>query len=238
MAVAALGIQWCSVTPAQAETAADPASVQSAGISERTDIKGTLDDSLRLLTIQHLWRIGLRDKTQRELGGPFFSDYRRAVKMPRQWADGDGKLMNYVGHPGEGAAAGFIWLSHSRSGRQPFSMTRSYWKSRLAATAWTTAYSLQFEIGPLSEASIGNVGMTSKTIGWTDYVMTPAGGLLVMVGEDALDRFVISKLDNRFGSSLATAAVRMFLNPSRGLANVAAMRAPWHRTSRPFRRER
>jgi hypothetical protein len=157
--------------------------------------------------------------------------------MPHQWSDGDGKLMNYVGHPGEGAAAGFIWLSHSRSGRQPFSMTRSYWKTRLAATAWTTAYSVQFEIGPISEASIGNVGMDSRTAGWTDYVMTPVGGLFIMAGEDALDRFVISKLEDKFNLPLTTAAVRMFLNPSRGLANVASLRAPWHRESRPFPRE-
>lgn len=237
-ALAALMVFGCFAQQAHAQTLTAPPSFQPSGGNDRTDIKGAVTDSLRLLTIQHLWRIGLRDKTRNELGGPFFADYHRSVKMPQQWSDGDGKLMNYVGHPGEGAAVGFLWLNHSRAGRQPLSMTRAYWKSRLAATAWATAYSVQFEIGPFSEASIGNVGMNSKSIGWTDYVTTPVGGLLVMVGEDALDRFVISKLENRVDSPLTTAAVRMVLNPARGLANVAAKRAPWYRSSRPFRAER
>lgn len=56
---------------------------------------------------------------------------------------------------------------------------------------------MQFEIGPLSEASIGNGGMNPATTAWTDYVMTPAGGVVWMAGEDGLDRFVIRKLEGR-----------------------------------------
>jgi hypothetical protein len=31
--------------------------------------------------------------------GPFFKDYQRSVRIPKAWSDGDGWLINYVGHP-------------------------------------------------------------------------------------------------------------------------------------------
>ena len=46
-------------------------------------------------------------------------------------------------------------------------------------------YSFQFEFGPLSEASIGNVGLRPNTTGWVDHVITPVGALGFMVAEDA-----------------------------------------------------
>jgi hypothetical protein len=35
--------------------------------------------------MQRSLRVGLQDKTRRELGGRFFSDYKRSVHMPHQW---------------------------------------------------------------------------------------------------------------------------------------------------------
>ena len=51
--------------------------------------KGAFTDSLRLLIIEHVSRVAFQDKTRRELGGPFFSDYVRSVKIPDTWDDGD-----------------------------------------------------------------------------------------------------------------------------------------------------
>ena len=93
---------------------------------------------------------------------------------------------------------------------------------------------IQFEIGPLSEASIGNVGMKRETAGWVDHVMTPAGGLGIMMLEDMLDRYVVRKLEDRTGSPVVRAMLRMFLTPSRATANVSGMRAPWFRAGRPI----
>ena len=56
---------------------------------------------------------------------------------------------------------------------------------------FSAAYSLQFEIGPLSEASIGNVGMRPETTGWVDHVITPMGAFGLIVVEDALDRYAV-----------------------------------------------
>src|SRR5678815_479600 len=74
--------------------------------------------------------------------------------MPRQWGDTDAGWVNYLGHPIHGAAAGYIWLDHDPSAPREFSLTRHYWTSRWRAMAFSAAYSLQFEIGPLSEASM------------------------------------------------------------------------------------
>lgn len=116
----------------------------------------------------------------------------------------------------------------------PVSLTRDYLNSRLRATAWAAGYSVQFEIGPLSEASIGNVGMNPATAGWVDYIATPAGGLGIMIAEDLLDRFVVQKLEDRTDSRIVRAMLRMFLNPSRTTANAAGMRSPWYRRGRPM----
>ena len=45
---------------------------------EGADVLGAFTDSLRLLLIEHGTRIAFQDKTRRELGGNFWTDYRRS----------------------------------------------------------------------------------------------------------------------------------------------------------------
>ena len=191
---------------------------------------------MRLLLIEHGTRVLFQAKTRRELTGPFFRDYARSLRMPKTWNDGDGPLVNYIGHPIHGAAAGFIWLDHEDGAHDPdlgFSM--EYWASRGRATAWAAAYSYQFEFGPLSEASIGNVGLHENTSGWVDHVVTPLGALGFMVAEDVLDRYFVVKFEGWTENRVARAAVRIFFNPSRALSNAAQGRAPWWRPARSLR---
>src|SRR5829696_7750938 len=61
--------------------------------------KGAIADSLRLLLLEHTTRVAFQHKTRRELGGPFFGDYVRSLKIPDTWGDGDSWAINYVGHP-------------------------------------------------------------------------------------------------------------------------------------------
>jgi hypothetical protein len=197
--------------------------------------KGAITDSLRLLLIEHSTRVAFQDKTRRELGGPFFTDYVRSVKIPDTWEDGDSWAVNYVGHPIHGAAAGFIWLDHEDGAHDPrLGFSKEYWASRGRATAWAAAYSVQFEFGPFSEASIGNVGLRPGTTGWVDHVVTPAGALAFMVAEDALDRYLILRIESWTGNRLLRALARMALNPSRTLSNTAQGRVPWSRAVRPL----
>jgi hypothetical protein len=198
--------------------------------------KGAIVDSIRLLVVEHGTRIAFQSKTRRELGGSFFGDYRRSVKTPRQWADGDSFAVNYIGHPIHGAASGFIWLDHEDGSHDPdLGFSRAYWASRGRATAWAAGYSLQFEFGPISEASIGNVGLDPAVTGWVDHVVTPAGALAFMVAEDAIDRYFITRVESWTRNRLVVRIVRMVLNPSRTLSSGVQGRAPWFRAARPLR---
>jgi hypothetical protein len=198
--------------------------------------KGAIADSLRLLLLEHTTRVAFQHKTRRELGGPFLGDYVRSLKIPDTWGDGDSWAINYVGHPIHGAASGFIWLDHEDGAHDPkLGFSKEYWTSRGRATAWAAVYSMQFEFGPMSEASIGNVGLRPNTTGWVDHVVTPAGALGFMVAEDALDRYLIVRIESWTGNRLLRALARMALNPSRTLSNTAQGRAPWARAVRPLR---
>ena len=171
-----------------------PTAAQSPSTEPRAghELLATFVDSLKLLTIEHGLRIGLQQKTRDELlRGNFWRDYRRSVRIPSRWEDGDSWLVNYIGHPLHGAAAGYIWLDHAGERHPDISLARSYWASRAQAAAWAAVYSVQFEFGPLSEASIGNVGLREETTGWVDHATTPAGAFALMVAEDALDRFFV-----------------------------------------------
>jgi hypothetical protein len=207
--------------------------VGSRDDDEGADVLGAFRDSLKLLMIEHGTRIAFQAKTRRELGGPFFSDYRRSVRMPQQWEDTDAWWVNYIGHPIHGAAAGYIWVDHEPGAPTEFGSNRRYWASRGRAAAWSAVYSLQFEIGPLSEASIGNVGMRPETTGWVDHVVTPTGAFGWMVAEDALDRFLVTWVEGHVKNRVARASLRLALNPGRAFSNSASGRAPWYRDGRP-----
>jgi hypothetical protein len=201
---------------------------------EGADLLGAVTDSFKLLMIEHGWRVAFQEKTRSELGGNFWSDYRRSVRIPKQWEDTDAWWVNYLGHPIHGAAAGYIWLDHEPHAPSDISLSREYWSSRGRATAWAAAYSLQFEVGPLSEASIGNVGMRPETTGWVDHVVTPVGAFGLIVAEDALDRFLVKWIEERTGNRVVRALLRLALNPGRTLSNSSTGRAPWHRDGRPL----
>jgi hypothetical protein len=229
--------------PAGAAADDSPADVQPArvqppraqGVTRSADIKAAIVDSLKLLGIEHGARITFQEKTRRALGGDFWADYKRSVRWPRQWQDTDSWLVNYIGHPLHGAAAGYVWLDHDPgSNREQFGLSSRYWASRWRSVAWSAAYSVQFEIGPLSEASIGNVGMNPTTTGWVDYVVTPAGGFAILLAEDALDRFLVRWVEARTHNRFYRASMRMLFGPARALANAATSKAPWRRDNRPL----
>jgi hypothetical protein len=219
---------------ASREAFAQTRSASALNPGDAGGVGALLGDSLKLLMIEHGTRIAFQEKTRRELGGPFWSDYMHSVRIPGQWDDTDAWWVNYIGHPIHGAAAGYIWLDHERGAPQDLALSKSYWASRGRATAWSAVYSLQFEIGPLSEASIGNVGMRPETTGWVDHVVTPAGAFGWIVAEDALDRYFVQWFEAHAQNSYARATMRVLCNPGRGLSNAASGRAPWYRDGRPL----
>ncbi len=68
----------------------------------------------------------------------------------------------------EGAVAGFIEIQNDRRYRKLEFGDNNYWKSRLRATAYAFAFSTQFEVGPISEASLGNVQLKPPANGVVD----------------------------------------------------------------------
>lgn len=211
----------------------DIIALSPAASKTRTDVLGAVGDSMKLLMIEHGTRLIFQEKTRRALvEGPFFEDYRRSLRVPEHWEDGDAWWTNYIGHPLHGAAAGMIFIDHGPQRAAPMSLELSYWNSRARATAFSALYSLQFEFGPLSEASIGNVGMDPKTSGWVDHAVTPAGAFVLMVAEDALDHYFVAWVERHVSNAVARASLRMLFNPSRTFANIAQSRSPWYRADR------
>jgi hypothetical protein len=189
--------------------------------------KPAIIQSLEFLAIEHGIRLH-EQKTRAGLKGPFFPDWGASVRGVSGWGDGDNWLTNYVAHPMEGAVAGYIQIQNDPRGQgQEFGRSKQYWYSRLKAFAWSIGYSTQFELGPISEATIGNVGMLKGTSGFVDLVMTPLAGLGLIIAEDALDRFVLRKLEARTRSRWKLSVYRIVLNPDRSFAGVLRGRFPW-----------
>ena len=198
------------------------------------DWGGAVRESLYFLTIEHGLRM-TQAKTRLELKGPFFRDWGRSVAGVHGWGDGDIVFTNYIAHPLQGGVAGFIQIQNDSGGRNlEFSGSRIYWNSRLRAFGWAALYSTQYELGPFSEASLGNVGKKWGTAGYVDLIVTPVGGFGMIVLEDALDKYVVTKLEDRTPSLNRRRLYRMAFNPERTVANLMRGRKPWYRDARPI----
>lgn len=210
--------------------------------------RGALLQSFEFLAIQHT-QIMIADPSWKHWSatGNWWDNYMRALHAQRfgRWGDGDEFIVNYVAHPMMGAVAGFIQVQNEpNSMGLEISKSGAYWKSRARAVAWSAAYTAQWEVGPISEASLqneggydyiahGNHGVTNGA-GLVDFVMTPVGGGVWMVGEDALDKVLITRLE-RVSRNPAWLLAISILNPNRSAANLLRFKMPWHRDTRTVR---
>lgn len=186
-----------------------------------------INQSLILIGIQHGYALIAQEKTRRALKGPFFRDYWRSVKGLKGWDDGNRFFTNYIAHPMQGGLTGFIYVQNSpRAMNQEFNESKQYWKDRFTAFLWSTAWSTQWELGPISQSSIGNVGLYGG-MGYVDLVITPTVGTGWLIAEEAIDRYVIRKLET--ANDTVRKLTRMFLNPMRTIANLLRFKHPWYR---------
>jgi hypothetical protein len=201
-----------------------------------------LGESFIFLAAQHGGNIAMDHDTRDQLThGDFWAKYEYCVEHYRwsRWKDDDPFGVDYIGHPMMGAVTNSIYEQNDPKQRAlMYENSRRYWMGRLRATAYSAAYSAQWKIGPASEASIGNTGInyyirtrdgvyTNET-GMQDFFFTPIGGLAWNVGEDAIDRFILSRVRrgtrNKWlllASSLST--------PGKSAANIARFRATYYR---------
>jgi len=200
--------------------------------------KPALQQSFAFLVFEHAVRIVREPSTRKELPGKFWKDYCDSVLGLDGWRDGDPFYVNYVGHPMQGAVAGYIQIQNDPRGKMLEFGDPGYGRSRSLAMAWTAAYSIQFELGPISEASIGNVGRgidprTGRTgAGAVDLVITPTLGAAWLVAEDMTDRYLIRRLEGTTKNRFLKSVYRGLLNPDRAMANMLAGKVPWHRDTR------
>ena len=215
-----------------ARSAAPPAAVSQVKPSTGVEWRGLADSSLRFIGVMHAFRWATEPGT-RASGVGWGSGYTRSLGALHGWADGDPFYVNYVGHPMQGAVAGYLFQLHDpRYKRVEFGTGRDYWKARLRSAAFAWAFSEQFEIGPLSEASIGHTQRDFPQQGFADHIVTPAIGLAWTIGEDALDRYLVRPIEVRTANRWVRLAARSFLNPARSFANLMDEKVPWYRDSR------
>jgi hypothetical protein len=176
--------------------------------------------------------------------GAWWNRYVNSVEGWRWdvWSDNNPFLDDYVGHPMMGSITDYLWIQNDpKSMTLEQSNTWPYWRRMLRAGAFSTFYSFEWKLGPFGEAAIGHNGdhyfsdekgrVTTNETGWVELVTTPGGGLLWTIGEDALDKHVVRRLEEKSRNPFAL-TVYQFLAPSRATANIFRFRPPWYRDSR------
>lgn len=158
------------------------------------------------------------------------------------WNDQNPFLDDYIAHPFMGSITNYLWIQNDPKGMTvEQGNTPEYWNSRMRALVFSTAYSFEWKLGPFGEAGIGHNGdhlvpqnnakvWTNET-GWVELVTTPVGGLVWTLAEDALDKHVVEKFEERPRSPFSLFLIS-FLTPTKATANIFRFRPPWYRDSR------
>lgn len=233
-----------------------PASSQPDNPSEeepgRYSVKGLLWQSLLFTGVENGYRLSTDYFMRHQVAdGPYWHNYFTSLQHwdMNRWSDGDDFLVDNIGHPMQGAVSAFIEIQNSPQQRVlRLSNTKEYWHSRFLALMWATVFSTQQKIGPLGEAALGNDGGYTyvpncpfpckswrpgqtylNNTGWTDFIMTPAGGTVWVVMEDFLDRKVSDRVQDAHPDSVFPLILRSALNPARSMANFMRWRTPWYR---------
>lgn len=219
---------WAVAAPFDKTKMGAPLDPADNGKTESFHWRSAVGQSLMFLAIQHGYAF-TQPKTREAIKGKFWKDYVDSVKSLHGWDDGGRFFTNYIAHPMQGAFTGFIQIQNDPRGlKQQFGTSKEYWQSRLKAMAWSAAWSTQFEIGPISQASIGNVGLKGKQT-WGDIVVTPTVGTALLVSEDAVDRFVMRRIERSTDNFYVRIFARMLLSPTRTIANLFRFKEPWYR---------
>jgi hypothetical protein len=187
-------------------------------------------------------RLATESKTRSELNGPYFKNWFYVVRHYRYsiWNDGDKFFTSNIGHPAQGAIVESIfWQNDDRVRfREQDLHDAQYWKALMQAALLCAVDAVQWKIGPLSEATIGHVGLPTPEQGYrnrtgmNDMVLNETGGTVMLVGFQWLDKHLQKPLEKKIGSGVAINTLRVFTNPPGSMANVFRFRAPWYRDDR------
>ncbi len=187
-------------------------------------------------SIGHAVRM-LQKRTRDELGGPFLKEWlisAQPIFRDPHWDDEGSFSINYIGHPMSGAAYGIVQRQNNGKAWNAEIGSAAYWRNLPKAFAVSALASLQFEIGPISEASLGNVGLEPEKQGYVDIVVTPVLGMAWMIGQDAFDKYVTKKFESKVHNRTIRGTFRSLTDLPQSMANLVAGRAPWYRPDRPI----
>jgi len=203
--------------------------------------------------IEQSERILQEAKTRDQLNGKFFKEWFSDVAQYRYglWNDGDRFFTSYLGHPLQGAVVeGIFWQNDDRVrfSEQDFH-SAAYGTALLQAFAFATLDAVQWKLGPVSEASIGHVGLPAHwwnepyycnllheychpRTGLNDLVMNEVGGTVLTIGFQWTDKHVQVAIEKQFHNRAVIDTTRILTNPPASLANLLRFRRPWFRDNR------
>ena len=251
---------------AEAQTSADPATGEAVAVSpssgspvltvpdHSSDIhwRSLVRQWWTYIAIEQIERIVKEPKTRRQLDGPFFRDWFDTVSAYHfdNWDDGGKHITSYLGHPAQGAIVEAIFWQNNdrvRFSDQDFH-SPAYRHALLQAFAFATVDAVLWKVGPLSESSIGNVGLPVhwwdrdckaihipcvKRTGVSDMVMNEVGGTAMTIGFQWLDKHVQKRIEERVENRAVIDVTRMLTNSTQSVANIVRFRRPWFRDTRP-----
>jgi hypothetical protein len=205
------------------------------------------------ICIEQSERVIMEPKTRDQLEGPFFRDWFSDVAQYRysQWDDGDKFATSYLGHPLQGAVIEAIFWQNDdrvRFSEQDFH-SAAYRKALLEAFVFATVDAIQWKLGPVSEASIGHVGLPARwwdepyycnllnlhcqpRTGVNDLVMNEVGGTVLTIAFQWVDKRFQKPMERRVHNRGVVDAMRILTNPPQSLANFLRFRKPWYRDNR------
>jgi hypothetical protein len=204
--------------------------------------------------IEQTERIVRESKTRDQLSGPYFKGWFDTVAAYHfdNWNDGGRVFTSYLAHPSMGAVSEAIFWQNNdrvRFSEQDFH-SAAYRNALLQAFAFATFDAVMWKMGPLSESSIGNVGLPvhwwdrdCKKIhipcvdrtGVSDMVMNEVGGTGLTILFQFLDKHVQKRIEANHQSRFVIDATRILTNPTQSFANIVRFRRPWFRDNRDAR---
>ena len=213
--------------------------------------KASTLQSFEFTMFNHVWRAAWDPSLRYQLAHkPFFHDWFTSYGgyNLHRWGDGDDFVVNYVGHPLQGAVTSRIYLQNDPRSFVKISKSHNYWVPLGWSTLWSALWQVQWKVGPFSETSFGNAGgweyvpgcgtdlaclnnpkypkPPTNNTGLTDWVSTSLIGDVGVIGEDTLDRFVVAPIA-RNHRILGGRILRACLEPSRDFAAIFAGKFVW-----------
>ena len=197
-------------------TAFTPLPHAESAASERFQWKPALGQSALFTVVMHGWRFAHEPGTRDATGtGPGSMTGSIPSAKPAAGMTATDGMPVLSATRSNGAIFGFIEQQNDPLYRKvEWGDGRIYWMSRLRALAFSAVMSTQWTLGPVSEASLGNVQLHASP-GFIDLVTLRRWEFLTMMGEDMLDRYVIMPLENHTANP-------WLIMVTRGLGNPAA----------------